>query len=79
MKAAITGQADDLLVELRPGHGIYRIRLTGHDADDLLAVLEQHKAMGRYCAAEDGEHTCTLPPGHSILAHVCRACPQEWR
>jgi hypothetical protein len=62
-----------------PGPGWFTWDATEHELGDLLAVLEQDKAMGRYCDAEDGEHTCTMPPGHSILAHVCRACPREWR
>jgi hypothetical protein len=52
--------------------------LTQHDLDDLLAVLEQRKAAGKYCDAETAEHTCVMPPGHHILPHTCRACPEIW-
>lgn len=80
MRTAIAHHAPGrVLLDLRPGTGTYRIDMTDHDAGDLLAALEQDKAMGRYCDTEDGEHTCVLPPGHSILPHICRACPREWR
>lgn len=52
--------------------------LTGHELDDLLAILEQRKAGGRYCDTADGEHRCTLPPGHWVLPHTCRACDHTW-
>ena len=80
MKATIEHYAAGrVLIEARPGTGIYRIDMTDHDAADLLSVLEQDKATGRYCDTENGEHTCIMPPGHSVLPHVCRACPREWR
>jgi hypothetical protein len=64
------------------------VSLTGHDLDDLLAVLEQRKAATRRCAAENGEHTCGSWPGHDdlrvhghpslVYPHECRACPETW-
>lgn len=81
MKPAVITR-DDGRVDLtfhHDGRPVSTETLTVHEADDLLAILEQRKAAGKYCAAEDGEHTCVMPPGHSILAHVCRACTREWR
>jgi hypothetical protein len=51
--------------------------LTQHDLNDIEAVLAARKAMARTCPAEDGDHTCGLPPGHPP-GHQCRACPREW-
>lgn len=51
--------------------------LTDHDLNDIEAFLAQRKAMARLCPGEDGEHTCTLPPGH-LLPHMCRACRHAW-
>lgn len=61
------------------GPSILAANLTRHDLDDLLAVLEQRKAAGRYCDTPSGEHTCVMPPGHAILPHTCRACDHHWQ
>lgn len=79
MKTAIEDRDGQVHIELRPGSGVYRLALTEHDANDLEAALAQHKAKGRYCDTETGEHTCVMPPGHSVLPHACRACPETWR
>jgi hypothetical protein len=65
-------------LELRPGPGIFRIPVTDHDLDDLAAFLAIRTAMAHTCPATHGEHTCTMPPGHVLFAHQCRACPAQW-
>lgn len=71
---------DYMLVFHRPGGRTAVGALTGHDLNDLEAILAQRKAMARTCPSTKDEHTCGLPPGpHYAHLHVCRACPETWR
>ena len=90
MRITLGGPGPDDRRELYFGErdkpGWFAWHATQHDLNDLEAVLAADKAMSRHCGAETtgpepggDHHTCVMPPGHSILPHICRGCPRQWR
>jgi hypothetical protein len=80
----VTGEDGNILLELAPGPGLYRIGgLTEHDLRDIEFALAQRRAMSTRCPETDGEHTCGNSPGHLVsekhgIRHQCRACTYRW-
>lgn len=80
--SAVHGEHD--LVLTRPWHSPWVISsLTEHDLRDLEFVLAQRRAMSRRCPETDGEHTCSVFPGHPVssqykIGHPCRGCEYRW-
>lgn len=64
---------------VRPFQRQFFLGLSEHDLRDLVFVLEQRRAMGKTCPEKNGEHTCSMAPGHGPdPGHVCRACDLIW-
>jgi hypothetical protein len=66
------GDVSDLVLD-----GVLAGRYTEHGLRDLESELARRRAMGRVCPEKDGEHTCSLAPGHGE-AHQCRGCEKRW-
>ena len=78
VRGSVTAGEHDL-VFIRPWHNPWVISsLSEHDLRDLEFALALRRAMGRTCLEEDGEHTCSLRPGHGE-SHQCRGCDTRWR
>jgi hypothetical protein len=79
MDVTVTEDGDSRLLELREHPALYRIGgLSEHALRDIEFELARRRAMGRVCPVTDGEHTCSLAPGHGEAWHLCRGCTRRW-
>ena len=82
MDVSIEDLPGGVRLELRPGSGLYRIGLSGHDLRDLENAIARYRAgiLGRTCPSfitGEGDHACALDEGHDGN-HACSGCDLHW-